>query len=180
MASPMQLVESVASALGVDLSTVVTHDRNLVAAGLRTKGGRGPSAARMTAQDATNLLIAVAGAEQVRESVRAVESFTGLKEIASRSPIPDLSAGHTYGEALAAFIQAFVDDGFRYADQVTLTFEMTRPQLRAEITGIIHDHEIKAVYRTPAHRERAPPGDLVTVTRFTQATLGLVGLVLRN
>jgi len=43
MATPGELVRTVAEALGIAEATVVQYDRNLVAAGLRTKGGRGRS-----------------------------------------------------------------------------------------------------------------------------------------
>src|SRR4051794_40956791 len=105
LATPKQLVECVASALGVEEATVIVHDRNLAVAGLRTMGGRGRAAARMTARDAANLLIAVAGAEQVRDSARAVQDFAALP-LRAGSPLPGLRAGHDFGEALTLLIQA--------------------------------------------------------------------------
>jgi len=184
VASPMQLVECVATALGVDVSTVTTHDRNLVAAGLRTKGGRGLSAARMTANDAANLLIAVAGADQVRESVRAVESFASLVATGRRpdAPLPGLKAGHTFGEALTAFVQAFADGALRGAESLWVQVEMTRPEYKAEITGTLGDTGFEVSYRPHATRDgvSAKDGDLITVTRFTRVTLQQVGEALRR
>lgn len=58
MATPGELVKVIAEVLGVPEPTVVVHDRNLVIAGLRTKGGRGRSAASVTTADGTNVLFA--------------------------------------------------------------------------------------------------------------------------
>lgn len=56
------------------------HDRNLVAAGRRSKGGRGRSAAKVTPQDGASLLIAVAGSNYVKDSVETLEQY-GNKRI---------------------------------------------------------------------------------------------------
>lgn len=83
MASPGELVKMVANTLGVPEATVVVHDRNLVKSGLRSKGGRGRSAAKVTAVDAANLLIAVAGTawyhSGVKDTVATVREYAPLK-----------------------------------------------------------------------------------------------------
>ena len=56
MATPPELTQTVSEATGVALATVVDMDRRLVKAKLRTKGGRGLNAARMTELDAARLL----------------------------------------------------------------------------------------------------------------------------
>jgi hypothetical protein len=73
--TPGQLVSAVAIGLDVPEETVVQHDRNLVVAGLRTKGGRGHSAARVTPLDAARLIIAVIASFRVRDSVSTVNQF---------------------------------------------------------------------------------------------------------
>ena len=55
MATPPELMQAVSEATGVALPTVVDMDRRLVKAKLRTKGGRGLNAARMTPLDAARL-----------------------------------------------------------------------------------------------------------------------------
>ncbi len=120
MASPGQLVELVSETLGVPRATVALHDRNLAEAGLRKMGGRGPSAAIMDSVDAANLLIAVVAAPingpAVLSSAATCELYSKLpfREKES-SPIRRsrdllstlaLSPAHTFGEALAAFIDA--------------------------------------------------------------------------
>jgi len=69
----------VAEALGEAEPTVIQHDRNLFAAGLRTKGGRGSSAAKTTLRDAAHLTIAVMGTQFVRDSVEVVKGFGATK-----------------------------------------------------------------------------------------------------
>jgi hypothetical protein len=115
MASPGELVKIVATALGIPEPTVVVHDRNLVIAGLRSKGGRGRSAAAVTARDAANLLTAMLGSGQVKESVATVERYAetrpqratssdmlysaiGLKDLTA------LAASHSFVDGLEALI----------------------------------------------------------------------------
>jgi len=83
MASPGELVRTVATALGVPESSVVVHDRLLAASGLRTKGGRGRSAAKVSAKDAMHLLIAVAGSgfhhAKINDAGAIVRTFVHLE-----------------------------------------------------------------------------------------------------
>ena len=60
MATPGQLVQAMADVLGISRATVTVYDRALAENGLRSKSGRGMSAARVTSLDAANLLIALA------------------------------------------------------------------------------------------------------------------------
>jgi hypothetical protein len=57
--TPGKLVGAVADAFDVSESEVTQYDRRLLEAGLRTKGGRGPSAPDVTPDDAARLIIAV-------------------------------------------------------------------------------------------------------------------------
>ena len=132
MASPRELVRTVAEVLGVPEATVVVHDRNLAVAGLRTKGGRGPSAAKMTPLDAANLLIAVAASSAVKDSVETVKAYADLiskigyidDRDGNRKAIPDgcwavdnihaplltdLRNKHTFREALSATIESYIN-----------------------------------------------------------------------
>jgi hypothetical protein len=121
--TPGQLVKAVALALDVPEETVVQHDRNLVVAGLRTKGGRGRSAPAVTALDAARLLVAVLGSVRAKDSVSVVRYF---EEARFRKPrrdvtVPDigddlfrekfsdpaidaLPANHNFVEGVAALI----------------------------------------------------------------------------
>jgi hypothetical protein len=73
--TPGQLVKAMSIATGVPLETVTQHDRNLAMAGLRTMGGRGPSAAHVTALDAARLLAAILGSIRTMDSVETVRSL---------------------------------------------------------------------------------------------------------
>lgn len=73
--TPGQLVRAMSIALDVPEETVVQHDRNLVVAGLRTKGGRGRSAAEVTPVDAARLLVATLASIRTKDSTGAVEQF---------------------------------------------------------------------------------------------------------
>jgi hypothetical protein len=85
LATSGQLVEIVASALDIPAATVAVYDRMLSEAGVRTKGGRGRSAAHMTARDAANLLIAIASSpitgSSVANSVQHWSAVANLKAI---------------------------------------------------------------------------------------------------
>jgi hypothetical protein len=115
MASPGELVKIVAISLGLPEPTVVVHDRNLVIAGLRSKGGRGRSAAAVTARDAANLLTAVLGSGLVKDSVASVERYaetrpqraTSSETLYSTIGLKDLSglpASHSFVDGLEALI----------------------------------------------------------------------------
>ena len=75
VASPGELVRKFSELLGIAERTIVLHDRNLVVAGLRSKSGRGNSAARMTARDAAHLLVAVLGSSHVKDSAETVRRY---------------------------------------------------------------------------------------------------------
>lgn len=70
MATPGQLVKCIATALGIPEPTVVQYDRLLAENGLRSKGGRGTSAAKVTPVDAANLLIAIMGSPVAGASIK--------------------------------------------------------------------------------------------------------------
>lgn len=78
MATPGQMVKKVSETLGVPEATVTVYDRALAEAGYRSKGGRGRSAAKMTAVDVANLLIAVAGTSVAKDAVQAVAEYSCL------------------------------------------------------------------------------------------------------
>lgn len=75
--TPGQLVTTVAEVTGVPRPTVSVIDRQLSEAGLRSKGGRGLSAAAMTPTDAANLLIAVSVARSDLSGVDAAAKYRG-------------------------------------------------------------------------------------------------------
>jgi hypothetical protein len=119
MATPGQLVQAMATALGISVATVTQYDRQLAESGLRSKGGRGTSAAAVTARDAANLLIAIVASPlagpTVKEAVRTCEAYGSLKALGRVSrtdtlpkfglpTVASLPAGHSLREALSVLI----------------------------------------------------------------------------
>jgi|SRR5215813_10632590 len=117
MATPGKFVTVVAEATGLPHSTVVFHDRYLVAAGLRTKGARGINAPNVTACDGAHLLTAILASAEVRDSVQSVKRYEktrpnrtssgtdgfkrcGIKELAQLPP------RHSFLDALEALLMA--------------------------------------------------------------------------
>lgn len=72
MATSGELIDATSRVLGIPRATVETYYRSLREAGLVTKGGRGPSAAKMTPRDAAHLLVACGGARFEREAAASV------------------------------------------------------------------------------------------------------------
>jgi len=117
MATPAQLVHMVSSATGVPLPTIVDIDRKLVMGKLRTKGGRGFSAAQMTPLDAARLLTAVLASPQANAAAEAVERYAitcpdracssdRLFATAKIDELATLPARHGFVDALAALISS--------------------------------------------------------------------------
>ncbi|MCX7313709.1 MAG: hypothetical protein NTV56_18790 [Alphaproteobacteria bacterium] len=143
MATPGQLANTLARVLGLGLSepTVAVHSRNLAAAGIRTTGGRGRSAAKMTAADAAALLITAVASPSLRDSVETFKNYSGLftqvgrLEIRHKNevletmtvspawdlrflPVPSitrLGSDHTFIDFLTALIAATVAGELRLA-----------------------------------------------------------------
>jgi len=121
MATPGQLVQSMADTLGLPVATVIQYDRQLAEGGLRSKGGRGTSAAQVTARDAANLLIAIAASPlagpSIKEAVHTCAAYGSLKVLpraswSDRFPnlglpsMAELAEGHSLRDALCVLIDA--------------------------------------------------------------------------
>jgi hypothetical protein len=111
--TPGQLVKAVSIALNVSEETVVQHDRNLVVAGLRTKGGRGSSAPSVTPRDAARLVAGVLGSVKVKDTVSVVQALENTKVMTGGEgykplPLPrfgELKSDHSFIDALTAIIE---------------------------------------------------------------------------
>jgi hypothetical protein len=83
MATPGQLVQVMGEVLGIPRATVTVYDRVLAENGLRSKSGRGTSAAKVTSRDAANLLIALAASPifglSAKDAVRNCEAYGSLR-----------------------------------------------------------------------------------------------------
>lgn len=140
MATPGEMVRRMAEALSLPESMVIMVDRKLSESGLRTKSGRGKSAAKMTASDIANLLIAVIGSSMMRDETEAVAEYGALPvqkgrltpvsqhgfasvgpawelSDAAASRLPLLGAAHTFRDALVTLLEdASVDGSSRLPD----------------------------------------------------------------
>ena len=120
MATPGQLVRTMATVLGIPEPTVRQYDRHLAEAGLRQIRGRGTSAAAVSAEDAANLLIAILGSPVVGASIRMAAdtckeygSLAGYGRWKDASRFADhglinlsrIPKDHTLKEALTALIE---------------------------------------------------------------------------
>ena len=92
MATPGQLVLTMAGALGVSAATVALFDRVLAEHGLRSKSGRGTSAAKVNARDAANLLISILGSPMEGAAVKAAattcRTYSALPLLSRASSAP--------------------------------------------------------------------------------------------
>jgi hypothetical protein len=147
-----------ADTLGISKATVTQYDRVLAESGLRSRSGRGTSAARVTSRDATHLLIALAASPifglsakdaartcEVYASLRSVwmvKGFDGSKSFASFGlpTLADLPERHSFGEALSALIDAAgrgevfkLPAGKRYSLSTLFEIRFIGPIPRAEI-----------------------------------------------
>ena len=87
MATPGQLVQVMSDVLGISKATVIPYDRVLSENGLRSKGGRGTSAAQVNSRDAANLLMALAASPifglSVKDAVRIASRMDHVRKSAS-------------------------------------------------------------------------------------------------
>jgi hypothetical protein len=72
MPTPGQLTKKVAATLGVDETTAATTWRTLREAEEVTKGGRGRSAAQVTARDAAKLIFAICGSSTIKDAAEFI------------------------------------------------------------------------------------------------------------
>jgi hypothetical protein len=129
MATPGKLRDVVAEAFGLSdqLQMVDVHLRNLREAGLIAKAKRGRGAAEVGPDDASNLIIALAGSAYVKDSVIAVDklgsltpdpaSFTilGERNLERRfNGLPGLELGrsHSFADALRETLRLLSCDRF--------------------------------------------------------------------
>ena len=188
MASPKELVQVVARETGVSEATVIVHDRNLALAGLRSVGGRGRAAARMTYRDAANLIIAVAASRNVKDSAKTVEAYAPLPAI---EPLifdddgREVVRGETFGDALAALLEAVPANRDLYRDpevgSVDVCLYGPRPSATIEWKVAGRSNTLKYENRR-SFRSSGPiaVADLQFISKFTQITIGFVGEVIAS
>jgi hypothetical protein len=154
MATPGQLVKAMADALGISAATVGQYDRVLAENGLRSKAGRGLSAARVTAADAANLLIAIMGSPvsgaAIKDAALTCKVYGALpkyEKAAKRRTLRLLGAKklaalpvrHSLRDGLIALIEEAMigtmsPDGEKEHEPRGMTIELSGPPPRADIS----------------------------------------------
>jgi hypothetical protein len=196
MATPGELVHVMAGVLGVSGATITQYDRVLAENGLRSKSGRGRSAAKVTSRDAVNLLIAVATSplfgSSAKDAVRNCKVYGSMPIVAPRSsknfsqlglPILDsFPQEHSFGDALSALIDAVGEgEDFRPPDHF-FEVQFLGPDPSAQIFGD-SSRGIDPVARLIYHgarkrRPRSAPiifGDLRQISSIGFGTICAVG-----
>jgi hypothetical protein len=207
MATPPELVQAISEATGVALATVVDMDRRLVKAKLRTKGGRGLNAARMTALDAARLLTAVLASPQSNAAAEAVLRYEHTRPDKDRSnsglfgnigldDLAELGPGHGFVEGLAALITSAA--GGSLAGLMTGTKGVKAPHLevfaftrethgRIRISGLRNGVTANVEYVPAAQKGKAGKprnakgensGDLEQSRRITEQTVRTIARLL--
>jgi len=148
MATPGQLVQVMANVLGISKATVVQYDRVLSEHGLRSKHGRGTSAAQVTSRDAANLLTAIAASSPLGLSAKdAVEICKRFSALVSGGParakaevsklgfkrLVSLPDGHSFGKALAALVECGGQSEFSRMDDGAVWVQFSGPIASAQI-----------------------------------------------
>lgn len=185
MATPRELVEAVAEVLNVSVGTVIIHDRNLATAPipLRSVAGRGRAAARVSAVDAANLLIAVIGSQSVKDSVFAATVYGNLKlekpfltKIARVKKLPN---NHSFGEILATLIEAATANEL---DDYYLNISLDGPEPHAFI--FFHSDDVRgitaAAYKLKKKLTSQQSGDLTRRTSISHRTINRVAELMRS
>jgi hypothetical protein len=187
MATPKELVAMIAHQTGVPEGTMILHDRNLLNAGLRSEGQRGRGKSTVTFEDAANLLIAVAGSRNVKDSAKTVREYGSLR--ASKPLIFDdagkeVKRGESFGDALAALLEAVPAERASYSDpeQGSVKVYLYGPVPAARIEWKVGGRSDELDYRGPSRKrgEPSPPiADLQFIAKFTQVTIGHVGALVK-
>jgi hypothetical protein len=148
MASPGQLVQVMADVLGIPRATAFQFDRVLAESGLRSKHGRGTSAAKVTPRDAANLLTAIGAASPLGLSAKnAAEICTAFSSLTSVGPteaksevaklgldsLANLPDGHSFGDALSALIECGGKIQFSSLDEGSVYAQFIGPSPSAQI-----------------------------------------------
>jgi hypothetical protein len=209
MATPAQLVQTISSATGVPLATVVDIDRKLVKAKLRNKTGRGFNAARMAPLDAARLLTAVLGSPYANTAAEAVRRYARTRPDEQRSSerlfaaaklddLATLPVRHGFVEALAAVISSaatgslakLIATSDRHSEPSIEVFAFTqatrgRIRIAGLPNGLTAHVEYVPVATTKIQDSRRVPargeaGDLEQSRRITDRTILPVARLLRG
>jgi hypothetical protein len=102
--TPGELVQTLSGALQIDHKTFAVVDRFLKEADLIPRGGRGPSARRVTPRDMATLIIAALATDKPARAVEAVSRVAAFQLISPESDLRRIGGGfgpdHTFLDVL--------------------------------------------------------------------------------
>lgn len=183
MATPKQLVELVAEVTGVPLATVIVHDRNLLAAGLRTEGTRGRGKSNVTFVDAARLILAVSASRSVKDSALTAITYGNLSGdglTVERNGLP-VSSGPLLEDTLATLMEFVAHHAERFSgsnDSDWIKVSLFGPNPKATIQ--ISQRSNSEVLEELSFRElkgKWKSGDLEYVATLSHTTLGHAGVL---
>lgn len=186
MSTPGELVAIMATASGVSHATVVVHDRNLASAGLRSKHGRGRGAARITPRDAANLLAAILGSPQVRNSAATVVRLSKTQPLRMpkgyRALLGRLPPEHSFVNALEAIFHQAAQENCELPPGIEIGALNPGTMADIRLSGLADGGVMQVRYALPVTNARLrasrPPGDLEEYRRVTGKTIYAVAKVL--
>jgi hypothetical protein len=178
--SPGVFVERLAEILGLPSKSVVVIDRALLEAGLRSRGGRGRSAARVTTVDAAALLLAVMATPVL---VRADEVVATWRNVKSWRPPPSMPEpfGSAFSGTVSLPLQSLMERLIEAApedfgdttfvldvsvDQLIAMLHVHRPGKKDIKIGFLRypEEDTNTPVSPPAH------GDMTRYAKVTQVT----------
>lgn len=147
MATSGELAETLAHTLGIKLGTVNFYGQQLRDGGLLSTGGRGPSAARMSLDDAVNWLLALCCAETARSAaaVVALTKATPILRRKDRRGSPDTRLHLLKANTVEELIRAILDDersGRLNATLITVWFRVGGGEVKVIASGVTDNSEI--------------------------------------
>lgn len=181
MALLSDLVRIVAAVEGIDEVSVGIFARAAREAGHIAQGGRGRSAAKMTARDAANLLIAVNGCALAKEVPTRVGEYRDLKALdRNRTDIEIGRPGNLFGRDFEQLIELMADKGssVHFAEMpspAVIRFE--RPYTSVEFSFYTVDEDVTIMhhgYYRDSKRDETIHGDRLDLTIITARTLRAV------
>jgi hypothetical protein len=166
MATPGQLVQVMAVALCIPRATVFQYDRVLSEHGLRSKHGRGTSAAKVTSRDAANLLTAIAASSSLglsaKDSAKICKTFSALRSLGpdsksevSKFGLESLAAlpeSHSFDKALAALIECAGQREFSRLNEGAVWVQFLGPIPSAQIVV----ESLFGIYADTRKHKRSP------------------------
>jgi hypothetical protein len=198
MATPGQLVQVMADALGISKATVFQYDRQLSEHGLRSKRGRGTSAARVTSRDVANLLIAIGASSALglsaKYAVEICERFSaltcvgpaGAKSEVSKLGLESLASlpdGHSFEKALAALIECARQNEFSRMDDGAVWVQFSGPIPAAQIvvgSMLFGVYAEARKYKRSSRSDRVERGLVHTSSISTRSIRALGALVMQS